>query len=243
MKLLHRKQFLHLAAATAALPAASRVARGQTYPSRPVRIIAPVTPGGTTDIIARLIGQWLSERLGQRFIIENRAGAGNNIGTEAVVRAPADGFTLLLTASPNAINATLYDKLNFNYLRDIAPVAGLIRFPYVVEVNPSVPARTISEFIAYAKSNPGKINMASRRHWNRLPRRRRAVQVHDRHQHGPRALSRRHPCDHGPARWTGPGLFRWSPRFDRANQDRSAARARGDDRDAFGVPAGRTDRG
>jgi tripartite-type tricarboxylate transporter receptor subunit TctC len=158
---LHRRQFLHLAAGAAALPAVSRYAWAQTYPTRPVRWIVPFPPGGTTDILARLMGQWLSVRLGQPFIIDNRAGAGSNIGTEAVVRAPPDGHTLLLVGPPSAINATLYDKLNFNFIRDIAPVAGIISGPNVMVVHPSVPAKTVPEFIAYAKSNPGKINMAS----------------------------------------------------------------------------------
>ena len=139
----------------------SRIARAQAYPSRPVRIIVGFAAGGSADIIARLIGQWLSERLGQPFVIENRPGAGSNIATEAVVQAPPDGYTLLLVTSANAINATLYDKLNFNFIRDIAPVASIIRVPNVMEVNPSVPAKTVPEFIAYAKANPGKINMAS----------------------------------------------------------------------------------
>jgi tripartite-type tricarboxylate transporter receptor subunit TctC len=158
---LPRRQFLHLAAGAAALPAASRIARAQAYPTRPVRVIVPFAPAGDTDLVARLMGQWLSERLGQPFIIENRPGAGTNIGTEAVVRAPADGYTLLLASPPSTINATLYDKLNFVFLRDIAPVAGVIRAPFVLEVNPSVPAKTVPEFIAYAKANPGKISMAS----------------------------------------------------------------------------------
>jgi tripartite-type tricarboxylate transporter receptor subunit TctC len=161
MKLPHRRQFLHLAACAAALPTIARVAWAQTYPSRPVRLIVPVAPNGTFDIIARLIGQWLSERLGQPFVIENRPGAGSNIGTEAVVRAPADGYTLLLVGLPNAINATLYERLNFNFIRDIAPVAGIDREPQVMVVNPSVPATTITEFIAHAKAKPGKISMAS----------------------------------------------------------------------------------
>ena len=158
---LPRRQFLHLAAGAAALPAVSRIAWAQTYPTRPVRVIVPFAAAGSTDILARLIAQWLSERLGQQFIIENRPGAGTNIGTEAVVRAPADGYTLLLVGTPNAINATLYDKLNFNFLRDIAPVAGLIRVPNVMVVHPSFPAKTVPELIAYAKANPGKINLAS----------------------------------------------------------------------------------
>ena len=158
---LPRRKFLDLAASTAVLPAVSRIARAQTYPTRPVRVIVPFTPAGDTDLVARLMGQWLSERFGQPFIIENRPGAGTNIGTEAVVRAPADGYTLLLASPPAAINATLYEKLNFNFLRDIAPIAGIIRAPYVMEVNPSVPAITVPELIAYSKTNPGKISMAS----------------------------------------------------------------------------------
>jgi tripartite-type tricarboxylate transporter receptor subunit TctC len=161
MKLPHRRQFLHLAAGAAALPAASRIAWAQAYPTRPVRLIAPVAPAGAGDILARLMGQWLSERLGQPFIIENRPGGGNNIGTEAVVRAPADGYTLLLAGTPNTVNVTLYEKLNFNFIRDIAPVAGVIRGSFVMVVNPSVPAKSVPEFIAYAKANPRKLNMAS----------------------------------------------------------------------------------
>ena len=158
---LPRRQFLHLAAGAAALPAASRIARAQAYPSRPVRIVVPFAAGGSTDIIARLIGQWLSERLGQQFVIENRPGAGSNIGTEVVVNAPPDGYTLLLVGASSAINATLYEKLNFNFLRDITPVSGIISIPFIMAVNPSFPAKTVSEFIAYARANPGKVNMAS----------------------------------------------------------------------------------
>ena len=158
---LPRRQFLHRAAGTATLLAVSRFAWAQTYPSRPARIIVGFAPGGPNDILARLIGQWLSERLGQPFVIENRAGAGSNIGTEAVVRAPPDGYTLLLVGSPNAIDATLYDKLSFNFLRDIAPVASLIRGALVMVVHPSVPAKTLPEFIAYARANPGKLSYGS----------------------------------------------------------------------------------
>jgi tripartite-type tricarboxylate transporter receptor subunit TctC len=158
---LPRRNFLHLAAGAAALPAISRFAWAQTYPTRPVRIIVGQAAGSGSDTAARLIGQWLSERLGQQFIIENRPGAAGNIATEAVVRAPPDGHSLLLVNAGNAINATLYDKLNFNFIRDIAPVAGIFRVPQVMEVNPSVPVKTVSEFIAYAKANPGKVNMAS----------------------------------------------------------------------------------
>jgi tripartite-type tricarboxylate transporter receptor subunit TctC len=159
---LPRRKFLHLAASAAALPTVSRLAWAQAaYPTRPVRIITGFPPGGPTDVAARLIGQWLSDRLGPPFIIENRPGASSNIGTEAVVKAAADGYTLLLVSSANAVNATLYDKLNFNFKRDITPVAGIIRIPIIMVVNASVPAKTVPEFIAYAKANPGKINFAS----------------------------------------------------------------------------------
>jgi len=158
---LPRRQFLHLAAGAAALPAVSRFAFAQDYPTRPVRWIVGFAPGGGNDIIARLMGQWLSERLGQPFIVDNRPGAGSNIATEVVVNAPPDGYTLLLAGIPNAFNASLFGKLNFNFIRDIAPVAGIIRVPQVMVVNPSVPANTVPEFIAYPKANPGKVNMAS----------------------------------------------------------------------------------
>ena len=158
---LPRRQFLHLAAGAAALPALSRIARAEAYPSRPVRLIVPFPAGGPTDVVARLMGQWLSDRLGQPFIIENRPGAGSTIGTEAVVRAAADGYTLLSVSTSSAINATLYDKLNFNFIRDIAPVATISRNTHVMAVHPSMPAKTVPEFIAYSKANPGKINMAS----------------------------------------------------------------------------------
>jgi tripartite-type tricarboxylate transporter receptor subunit TctC len=161
MKRPHRRKFLHLVAGAAALPAVSRTAWAQTYPTRPVRIIVGFSPGGPADILARLIGQWLSERLGQPFVIESRPGASGNVGTEAVVRAPPDGHTLLLVFPTNAISAALYDKLNFNFIRDIAPVATIVRYSNVMEVDPSFPAKTVPEFIAYAKANPGKINMAS----------------------------------------------------------------------------------
>jgi tripartite-type tricarboxylate transporter receptor subunit TctC len=158
---LPRREFLHLFATAIALPAAARLAWAETYPARPVHIIVGFAAGGPNDISARLIAQWLSERLGQQFIVENRPGAGGNVATELVVRAPADGYTLLLVPAPAAINATLYDNLNFNFIRDVAPVAGILRVPEVMVVNPAVPANTVPEFIAYAKANPGKINMAS----------------------------------------------------------------------------------
>src|SRR5262245_22499685 len=158
---VQRRRFLRLAASAAALAALSRIAWAQAYPSRPVRIVTPQAPGSANDSLARIIGQWLSERLGQPFVIDNRPGAGNSIGTEVVVRAPADGYTLLLCSISNAVNATLYDKLNYNFIRDIAPVAGVIRGPYVLVLNPSVPAKSVPEFIAYARANPRKLNMAS----------------------------------------------------------------------------------
>ena len=158
---LPRRAFLHLAAGAAALPATSRFAWAQAYPTRPVRIIVPFPAGQATDTIARLMGQSLLERLGQPFVIENRPGAGGNIGTESVVRATPDGYALLFVGLPNAMNATLYKKLNFNFIRDIAPVASIAGAPYVMVINPSVPAKTVPEFIAYAKANPSKINMAS----------------------------------------------------------------------------------
>jgi len=158
---LPRRTFLHLAAGAAALPALSRAASAQTYPTRPVSVIVPVPPGGALDILARLMGQWLSERLRQQFVIENRPGAGTNIGVELVVRAPADGYTLLLIPGSVTANATLYDKLNFNFIRDIVPIAMISTLPLVMEVNPLFPAKTVPEFIAYAKANPGKISMAS----------------------------------------------------------------------------------
>jgi tripartite-type tricarboxylate transporter receptor subunit TctC len=158
---LPRRKFLHLAAGAGALPIASRTVWAQAYPSRPVHIIAPTAPAGAPDILARLIGPWLSERLGQQFVVENRPGSGNNIGTEAVVRASPDGYTLLVVTSSNAINATLYDKLNFDFLRDIAAVAGLISLPFVMVINPTVPAKTVPEFVAHAKANPGKISFGS----------------------------------------------------------------------------------
>jgi len=161
MKLPCRRQLLHLAVGAAALPAVSRIARAQAYPARPVRWIVGYVPGGPNDVLARLMGQWLSARLGQPFVVENRPGAGTNLATEAVVKASPDGYTLLQVSATAAINATLYEKLNFNFIRDIAPIASFIRQPTIMVVNPTVPATTVPEFIAYAKANPGKISMAS----------------------------------------------------------------------------------
>jgi tripartite-type tricarboxylate transporter receptor subunit TctC len=158
---LPRRNFLHLVTGAAALPAVSRIAWAQAYPARPVRLIVPIAAGGSQDILARLVGQWLSERLGQPFVIDNRPGGGGNIGTEAVVRAPPDGYTLLLVSPANLINAALYDKLNFNLIRDVAPIAGIVRVPHVTVIHPSVPAKTVPEFIAHAKAYPGTVNMAS----------------------------------------------------------------------------------
>jgi tripartite-type tricarboxylate transporter receptor subunit TctC len=158
---LCRRQFLHLAAGATTLPAVSRIARAQIYPTRPVRIIVGFPAGGVTDITARVTGQWLSERLGQQFVIENRPGAATNIATEAVIRAPADGYTLLLANATNAINATLYERLNFDFIRDVVAIASIVETPFVMVVNPSFSAKTVPEFIEYAKANPGKLSMAS----------------------------------------------------------------------------------
>ena len=158
---LPRRKFLHLAAGAAALPAVSRIARAQTYPSRPVRMVVPFAPAGTTDISARLIGQWLSERFGQQFVIENRAGANGNIGTEVVLRSTPDGYTLLMIDASPSINATLYERLNFNFVRDATLVATVARSPFILVIHPSVPARTVPEFIAHAKANPGRISYGS----------------------------------------------------------------------------------
>jgi tripartite-type tricarboxylate transporter receptor subunit TctC len=158
---LPRRKFLHLAAGAAGLPAVSRIAQAQAYPSRPVRLVVGFPPGGTADILARLMGQWLSDHLGQPFVVDNRPGAGSNIGTEAVARATPDGYTLIWLTTSNAINATLYQNLTYNLVRDIAPVAEVARTTVAMAVHPSVPAKTVPEFIAYAKANPRKINMAS----------------------------------------------------------------------------------
>ena len=158
---LPRRQFLQLTVGAAAQPVVSRMARAQSYPSRPVRIIVALPAGSSPDIVARLMAAWLSERLGEQFIIDNRPGANGNVGTESAIRSAPDGYTLLLAIASNAVNATLYQNLNFNFVRDTAPVAGIVRIPHVMEVHPSIPAETVPEFIAYAKANPGKLNMAS----------------------------------------------------------------------------------
>jgi tripartite-type tricarboxylate transporter receptor subunit TctC len=204
---LPRRKFLHLAAGAAALPAMWRFASAQTYPSRPVRVIVPFPPAGNNDLVARLIGQWLSERLGQQFIIDNRPGAGTNIGTEAVVRAPADGYTLLIAAPPSAINATLYEKLNFNFIRDTVPVASVLRAPFVMVINPLFPAKTVPELIAYAKANPGKISMASAGVGSGPHVSGGAVQNDGRRRYGPRAISWYWAGTHGPYWWACADLF------------------------------------
>ena len=158
---LPRRTFLQLAACASALPIAARGASAQAYPARPVRVVVPVAAGGANDVTARLIGQWLSERLGQQFVIENRPGAGTNVGTEAVIRSAPDGYTLLISGSNAAINPTLFKSLNFNFIRDTAPIASIVRVPQLMQVNPSVPAKSVPEFIAYAKANPGKVAMGS----------------------------------------------------------------------------------
>ena len=158
---LHRRKFLRLATFAAMFPAAGQAARAQAYPARPVRIVVPVAAGGANDVTARLIGQWLSERLGQQFVIENRPGAGTNVGTEAVIRAAADGYTLLISGSNAAINPTLFESLNFNFIRDTAPIASIVRVPQLMQVTPSLPVKSVPEFIAYAKANPGKVAMGS----------------------------------------------------------------------------------
>jgi tripartite-type tricarboxylate transporter receptor subunit TctC len=222
-----RRNFLHLAVGAAALPAVSRDARAQAYPLRPVRLIVGFSPGGVTDIVARLMGQWLSTRLSQPFITENRSGAGGNIATEAVVRAPANGYTLLLATSQDAVNATLYERLSFNFIRDISPVASIIRQPNVMLVNASFPAKTLPEFIAYAKANPGKVNMASAGIGNpshmagELLKMMTGIDmVHVPYRGGAPALT-------DLLEWTGASLFRRARFVDRVHQGQQAARARG----------------
>ena len=230
MKLPHRRQFLHLATGAAALPTLSRVARAQAYPTRPVRIVVGFAPGGASDILARLMGQWLTERLSQPFIIDNRPGASSNIGTEAVVKASPDGHTLLMVSTTNAINATLYDKLSFDILRDIAPVVALTREPHVIVLNPSVPAKTLPEFIAYAKVNPGEIKHGIPGQGNWTSHSRRVVQNHDRRGHGPHPLSWYDTRICRSAWWTGAGHVPRAGFVDRVHQRRPAARAGGDHR-------------
>ena len=239
---LPRRRFLHLAACAPALPAVSRLAWAQAYPTRPVRIVVGYPAGGGTDIFVRLVGQPLSERLGQSLVIENRPGAASNIATEAVVRAPADGYTLLGSDAAAAINATMYEKLNFNFIRDIAPV-GIIRGPLFLIVHPSVPANTVPEFIAYAKANPGKVSMASAGSGNatHLAGELFKVMTHIDMTHVPYRGAG--PAVDRPARRPGAGLFRQPAGDDRAYPGRQASHAGGDDRDALRDIARRPDRG
>jgi tripartite-type tricarboxylate transporter receptor subunit TctC len=238
---LPRRNFLHLAAGAAALPAVSRVTWAQAYPTRPVRIIAPFPAGQATDSIARLMGQSLSERLGQQFVIENRTGAGGNIGTESVVRALPDGYTLLLVGLSNAVNATLYKKLNYDFIRDIAPVASIGGGPYVMVVNPSVPAKTVPEFVAYAKANSGKINMGSSGHgsvshvFGELFKMMTGINLaHIPYRGGLPSRS---------AQWTGAGRVRHYSHEHSVHQVRHAARAGCNNGNALGCAAGHPDCG
>jgi hypothetical protein len=240
---LPRRTFLRLAAGGAALPVVWQIARAQSYPSRPVRVIVATAAGGGNDIAARLIGQWLSEHFGQPFVVENRPGAGSNIGTEAVVRATADGYTLLLVSASNAMNATLYEKLTFNFIQDIAPVAGITRTPLVVLVNPSVPAMMALEFIAYAKANPGKINFASG--GNGTPSHMSGELFKDdgRCRPGSRALSRFGARAHRPSRRTGAAHVWRHHRVNSVHSIRQAARTRSDHYDAVRTVVGPADLG
>ena len=225
-----RRQFLHLAAGAAALPSMSRIARAQAYPSRPVHWIVGFPPGGGADIVARIMGACLGERLGQQVVIENRPGAGTNIATEYVVRAAPDGYTLLVVSSANAINATLYDKLNFVFLRDIAPIASIIRLPFVMVINPSFPAKTVPEFIAYAKANPGRLTMASGGYRSCHPSGGRTVQGDDQRRHSSCAISGSSSLAHRSARRAGAADVRLRAFVDRVHQRRQAARAGNNER-------------
>jgi hypothetical protein len=236
----HRRKFLHLATGTALLPTLSETALALDYPTRPVHLIVGFAAGGAADVNTRIMGQWLAERLGQQFVIENRTGAGGNIATEAVARALPDGYTLLTCATANAINASLYEKLDFNFIRDIAPVAELVRSPLVLIVNPSVSTKTVAEFIAYAKANPGKLNFASGGIGTAFSWR--TVQDDDRPRHDPCAVSRRRTCDDRAARRTGASLL--CRCIDGAYGHQSwNAPIGSNDCDALGRPAGRTNLG
>jgi tripartite-type tricarboxylate transporter receptor subunit TctC len=241
MMTFSRRQLLHLAAAAAVLTG-SRRARAQAYPSRPICLIVGFPAGGPTDITARLIAQWLSERLGQQIVIENRAGAGSNIAVEATIGAPPDGYTLLIVGATNAINATLYEKLNFNFIRDIAPVAGIIRVPLIMEVHPSVSAKTVAEFIAYAKARPGKINMGSGGIGTTLHVSGELFKMMTGRRHAARAVPWRRADAHGSSWRTGAGGFRPDAVLHRLRQSRPIAPAGGDDRNAVGSASGASDR-
>ena len=236
-----RRRFLRLVAGVAALPAAARLARAETYPTRPVRLVIGFNAGGAPDVVARLLCQWLSERVGQNFLVENRPGAGGNIAVEAVVRAPADGYTLLQVGSPNFINASLYKDLKFNFLRDIAPVASIGRNPFVMVVNPSFPAKTVAEFIAYAKANPGQDQHDLDRHRQPDPRGRRTVQDDGRRRHAPCARPRRDAGAERPSRRPRASHVRSDRLLPRLYQGRPVAGARRHQRDALAGAAGRAD--
>jgi tripartite-type tricarboxylate transporter receptor subunit TctC len=229
---------LRLLAGAVVLPAAARSASAQTYPSRPVRIIIGFAAGGAFDITARLIGQRLLDRLGQPFIVENRPGAGTNLATEAVVRAPPDGYTLLLGGAVNAVNATLYEKLKFDFVKDIAPVAGIIRFPNLMEVSPSFPAKSVPEFIAYAKANPGKITFASTSTGSTQHLAGELFKMMTGVNMGSRSLPRSIACTHRSDQRTSACDVRTAASVDRVHPVRQAARAGGDDADAFAGAAG-----
>ena len=237
-----RRRFLKFAVSAVAMPAVARLARADTYPSRPVHFIVPQAAASASDIVARLIGDFLSNRLGQQFVVDDRPGAGGNVGTEAVVRATPDGYTLLLCNSQNAISAALYPELTFNFIRDTVAVGQVESVPLVMEVHPSVPAKTVQEFIAYAKANPGKINMASPGIGSTPPCQRRAVQGDDRHQYGARSVSQRGGGDDRPAERTSPTLLRHHSIVARICQNRQTARAGGDHRAALECIAGHSGR-
>ena len=233
-----RRHFLHLATGAAALPLAPRLARADTWPSRPVHIVSGFPPGGPADILGRLIGQWLSERLGQAFIVENRPGAGSNTATELIARGPADGYTLLVMTSANTINATLYDKLNYNFIRDMAPVAGFIRVPQVLEVHPSVPVALRPRVHRLCQGQPRQAQHGLGRHRHRAARRRRAVQRPGRHENRARALSRPGAGAARPDGGPDPGDVQLGAGLAAADQGRQGQAARRDHRDALRGPAG-----
>jgi hypothetical protein len=241
MKFL-RREFLKLGAGVVAAPAFPALASADDYPTRPVRIIAGFSAGGGVDITARLIGQWLADRLGQSFVVENRAGAGGNIGTETVVNAAPDGYTLLLATVPNVVNASLYDKLNFDFIRGIAPVAGIIRVPMVILLHPSLPVKTVPELISYAKANPGKINMASAGNGS-APHMAGELFKTGRRQPGACPLSRPRPGTDGFAGRSGAGAVRGHAGNQRLHHSRQTARARRNYCVARGNAAGACDRG
>jgi hypothetical protein len=236
MKLPHRRHVLRLAAGAAALPTVTRIARAQAYPSRPVRIIVSYPAGSGPDLVARLVDRRLSDRLGQQFVVEN--GPGTSIATEMVVRAPPDGYTLFLATSTDAINAALYPNLSFDFIRDIAPVASIGRTPVVMAVNPSLPAKTLPDFIAYAKANPGKLHFCIVRQRDSAAPRRRAVQDDDQRRIGSRAVSRQ--LHARSARRTGASRIYDNTQLDRVHSNGQIARSRGCERDALGHAAGRS---